>query len=232
MDASPMSTCTRLLLASAAAALAIAAAQAPDAAAQAPDARAVLMNSKHAFWSERAPATYRVKFTTTRGDFVVEAHRDWAPLGADRFYNLVRSGFFDNSRFYRVLARYIVQFGIPGDPAVAAVWRNEQFPDDPGPFRSGLRGAIGFAMTGPGTRTTQIYINMNDNTRNDKEDFAIFATVVEGMDIVDKLYSGYGESAGGGMRAGKQAKMFEGGNAYLDKEFPNLDKLVSAKILP
>jgi cyclophilin family peptidyl-prolyl cis-trans isomerase len=222
IDASAMSTWTRLFPASAAAALAVALA-APQ---------AVLMNPKAPFWSEHAPAVYRVKFTTTRGDFVIEAHRDWAPLGADRFYNLVRAGFYDDSRFYRVLDRYIVQFGIAGDPAVAAVWRNEQFRDDPPPFKSGLRGTIAFAMTGPDTRTTQIYINTNDNTRNDKENFAIFATVVEGMDVVDSLYSGYGESAGGGMRGGKQAKMFEGGNAYLDKEFPKLDKLISAKILP
>jgi cyclophilin family peptidyl-prolyl cis-trans isomerase len=215
-----MSTWTRLFLASAAFAAASAAPQ------------GVLMNPRAPFWSEQAPGIYRVKFATTRGDFVIEAHREWAPLAADRFYNLVRAGFYNDSRFYRVLDRYIVQFGIAGDPAVAAVWRNEQFPDDPPPFKSGLRGTIGFAMTGPNTRTTQIYINTNDNSRNDRENFAIFATVVEGMDVVDSLYSGYGESAGGGMRGGKQGRIFEGGNAYLDKEFPKLDRLISAKILP
>jgi cyclophilin family peptidyl-prolyl cis-trans isomerase len=216
-----MSTRTRLLLAAAAAALATAAAP-----------RAVLMNPKAPFWSEQAPEHYRVRITTTRGEFVVEAHRNWAPLGADRFYNLVRAGFYDDSRFFRVLDGYIAQFGIPGDPAVAAVWRDERFPDDPPPFNSNLRGTVAFAMTGPGTRTTQIYINTNDNTRNDREGFAIFGTVVDGMEVVDRLYSGYGESAGGGMRGGKQARMFEGGNAYLDKQFPKLDKLISAKIVP
>jgi cyclophilin family peptidyl-prolyl cis-trans isomerase len=216
-----MSARTRLFPAIAAAALAMGAAP-----------RGVLMNPKAPFWREQAPEHYRVKFTATRGEFVIEAHRDWAPLGADRFYNLVRAGFYDDSRFFRVLDGYIAQFGIPGDPAVAAVWRNERFPDDPPPFMSNLRGTVAFAMTGPGTRTTQIYLNTNDNTRNDREGFAIFATVVDGMEVVDRLYSGYGESAGGGMRGGRQARMFEGGNAYLDKEFPKLDKLISAKIVP
>jgi cyclophilin family peptidyl-prolyl cis-trans isomerase len=171
-----------------------------------------------------------VKVATTEGSFTIETHRDWAPLGADRFYNLVRAGFYDDSRFYRVLPHDFAQFGIAGDPLIAETWRNVAFGDDP-VKQSNVRGYVAFAMTGPNARTTQIFVLMGDRSRQDKDGFAPFGKVVDGMDVVDKLYAGYGEGAGGGMRGGKQAKIFEGGNAYLDASFPQLDKLVRAMVL-
>ena len=160
----------------------------------------------------------------------MEVHRVWAPHGADRFYNLVSQGFFDDSRFFRVRAGYITQFGIPGDPAIASVWRNQTIPDDP-VRQSNLRGFVAFAMTGPDTRTSQIYINMVDNTRLDAEGFAPIGKVIEGMEIVDQFYSEYGEAAGGGMRAGKQGPIFESGNRYLDQNYPRLDRVIRATIV-
>jgi homoserine O-acetyltransferase len=192
---------------------------------------AALLNPKDPFWNERAPEIFAVKVETTKGDFTIEAHRSWAPIGVDRFYNLVRAGFFDDSRFYRVVSAYIAQFGIPADPRIAAVWRNQGMPDDP-VRQSNTRGFIGYAMTGPGARTTQLYINYGDNSRNDAQGFAPIAKVVAGMDVVDKLYAGYGENSGGGMRAGKQAPLFEGGSIYLDREYPLLDRLRRAALQP
>jgi cyclophilin family peptidyl-prolyl cis-trans isomerase len=191
---------------------------------------AALMNPKYDLWGQRAPEVFKVRIETGKGSMVIEVHRDWAPRGADRFYNLVRAGFFDNSRFFRVRPRSFVQFGIPADPAVAAVWREQSMPDDP-VRQSNTRGSIAYAMTGPDTRTTQLYINLSDNSRLDKDGFAPIGRVVEGLDVADQLYDGYGEDAGGGMRAGKQGKIFEGGSAYLDREFPRLDKLIRAAIV-
>jgi len=208
-----------------------AAGRAPSVIGQVADARAALMNPKHEWWTRRAPAVFKVKVETSKGSFVIEAHRDWAPRGADRFYNLVRAGFFDDTRFFRVRAGFIAQFGIAGDPAVAAVWRNQTIPDDPR-RQSNTRGVVAYAMTGPETRTTQLFINLADNSRLDAEGFAPIARVIEGMEIVDRLYSGYDEDAGGGMRGGKQGPLFEGGNAYLDREFPKLDRLIRASIVP
>ena len=190
---------------------------------------AALMDPHNGYWKQDAPAVFQVKIATSQGDFTIEAHRDWAPHGVDRFYNLVRAGFYDDSRFYRVIARDFAQFGIAGDPTVAAVWRNEAIPDDP-VKQSNVRGTIAFAMTGPDTRTTQLYIVMGDRSRQDKDGFAPIGKVVEGMEVVDKLYSGYGEGAGGGMRGGKQARIFEGGNPYLDSAFPKLDRLLRADV--
>jgi homoserine O-acetyltransferase len=180
--------------------------------------------------AQPAPETYRVKVETTKGSFTLEVTRALAPLGADRFYQLVQSGFYDDSRFYRVIAGRFAQFGIAGDPRIARIWRDKPFPDDPARARN-TRGTFAFAMTGPNTRTTQIYINVTDQPRQDADGFAPFGKVVEGMEVVDKLYSGYGESSGGGMRGGKQGKLFEEGNAYLDREFPLLDKLVRARVV-
>ncbi|HEY6390005.1 MAG TPA: peptidylprolyl isomerase [Bryobacteraceae bacterium] len=176
------------------------------------------------------PEIYRVKIDTTKGSFTLEITRALAPLGADRFYHLVESGFYDDSRFYRVIAGRFAQFGIAGDPRIAQIWRNESFPDDPARARN-ARGTFAFAMTGPNARTTQIYINVIDQPRQDADGFAPFGKVVEGMEVVDKLYSGYGEKSGGGMRGGKQGRLFEEGNAYLDREFPLLDKLLRARII-
>lgn len=197
---------------------------------QATGSRAALMNPKHKFWSQRAPDRFKVKFETSKGIFVVEAHRKWAPHGVDRFYNLVRTKFFDDSRFFRVRAGFIAQFGIPGDPMIAALWQAQTMPDDPA-RQSNDRGFIAYAMTGADQRTTQIYINLSENTRLDKEGFAPIGKVIHGMEIVDQLYAEYGETAGGGMRGGKQDKIFKGGNAYLDREFPKLDRLIRAKIM-
>jgi len=192
--------------------------------------RAALLNPNAEVWAQAAPPVFRVKVATTTGPFTIEAHRDWAPNGADRFYHLAQAGFYDDSRFFRVIQGDFAQFGIPGNPQIAAAWRNRTMPDDP-VKQSNTRGFVAYAMTGPDARTTQIYVVTGDRSRQDKDGFAPFGKVVEGMDVVDKLYSGYGEGAGGGMRAGKQARMFEGGNAHLDKEFPKLDKLVSAVVM-
>ena len=181
-----------------------------------------------------APAwaqTTRVRIETTAGNFVIEVHRDWAPHGTDRFLTLVREKFFDDSRFFRVVAGKWAQFGIAGNPKVAQAWRPRTIPDDPVKQKNVL-GYVAFAMTGPDTRTTQVYINLGDNSeRNDPQGFAPFGKVVEGMDVVEKLYSGYGENSGGGMRAGKQDRMFLEGNAFLDGQFPRLDKLIQARVM-
>jgi peptidyl-prolyl cis-trans isomerase A (cyclophilin A) len=177
-----------------------------------------------------APNVFRVKFETTAGNFVIETHRDWAPHGADRFYQLVRTKYFDDSRFFRTVAGKWVQFGIAGDPKVALKWRNRTIADDP-VKQSNTPGFVAFAFTKPGTRATEIYINLGDNSGQDAQGFAPFGKVVEGMDVVEKLYSGYGENSGGGMRAGHQDPMFQEGRAYLDREFPKLDKLIRAKII-
>lgn len=195
-----------------------------------PDARAALTNPRHAFWTQRSPDVFRVKIETSKGSFVIEAHRDWAPVGCDRFYNLVRAGFFDDSRFFRIRRGAFVQFGIPGDPSVAAVWRNAAIQDDP-VRGSNTRGSVAYAMTGPDARTTQLFVNLRDNSPMDRDGFAPIGNVVEGMEVVDQLYAGYGEDPGGGMRGGKQDRMFDGGNAYLDAEFPRLDRLIRATVV-
>jgi len=182
------------------------------------------------FWQATAPEVFRARFETSRGSFVIEVSRAWAPLGADRFYNLVRAGFYDDSRFFRVVPDFIAQFGIPGDPAVTRVWMDRTFPDDPERERN-LRGTVAFAMKGPNDRRTQLYINLRDNARNDGRGFAMIGRVIEGMAVVDSLYSGYGEDSGGGMRAGRQQRLLEEGNTYLDRAFPRLDRIVRATIV-
>jgi peptidyl-prolyl cis-trans isomerase A (cyclophilin A) len=179
-----------------------------------------------------AALVFRVRVETSAGEFVVEVHRDWAPIGAGRFEELVRKKYFDDSRFFRVVAGMWAQFGIAGKSPVAKKWRQKTIPDD-ALRESNTRGMVAFANTGPNTRSTEVFINLGDNSqRNDKEaGFAPFGKVVEGMEVVDKLYSGYGENSGGGMRAGKQDRMFEQGNAWLDREFPRLDKLLRARVV-
>jgi peptidyl-prolyl cis-trans isomerase A (cyclophilin A) len=184
-----------------------------------------------AWQAQSTPAVYNVRFQTTAGEFVIEVHRDWAPRGADRFRELVTAKYFDDSRFFRVVSGRWVQFGIAGDPKISQAWRNRTIPDDVLRQKNTV-GFVAFSNTGPNTRATQIYINLGDNSaRNDGEPgFAPFGKVVEGMEVVMNLYSGYGENSGGGMRAGKQDKMFEEGNAYLDREFPRLDVLSRATL--
>jgi cyclophilin family peptidyl-prolyl cis-trans isomerase len=192
---------------------------------------APLRNPEDPLWVRPAPESFRVRVETTKGVFVLEVTRSLAPRGADRFYHLVESGFYDDSRFFRVVSGRFVQFGIAGDPAIAQKWRRASFPDDK-ESASNSRGWFAFAMTGPGARITQIYICTNDSMkRQDGQGFAPFGRVVEGMDVVDALYAGYGEDSGGGMRAGHQDKLFEEGNAYLDREFPLLDRLTRARVV-
>ncbi|WP_158913524.1 peptidylprolyl isomerase [Caulobacter sp. S45] len=181
--------------------------------------------------SPHAPEVFDVTVSTTKGPFVIEIHRAWSPNGADRFYELANAHYYDDSRFFRTVAGKWVQFGIAGDPAMAKTWRGRTIPDD-ALVQHNLPGYIGFSNTGPGTRSTQVYINLRDNSaQNDGEAaFAPFGKVVQGMDVVESLYSGYGETSGSGMRAGHQDAMFEGGDAYLDAKFPKLDKLISLKV--
>jgi len=183
-------------------------------------------------WHRPAPEVFRVQFETTAGSFTIEAHREWAPHGTDRFYQLVRAKYYDDSRFFRVVPGKWVQFGIAGDAKAAQSWRGRTIPDDELKEHN-LPGFVAFSNTGPNTRSTQIFINLGDNTaQNDKEaGFAPFGRVVEGMDVVERLYGGYGEHSGGGMRAGHQDAMFVGGNGYLDREFPKLDRLIRARVL-
>jgi peptidyl-prolyl cis-trans isomerase A (cyclophilin A) len=181
--------------------------------------------------AETAPDKFKVKFTTTKGDFVVEATRAWSPNGADRFYNLVKLGFYDGVRFYRAVDGFMVQFGIHPDPSVNGAWYKANIPDDR-VVKSNTRGYVTFAMAGPGTRTTQIFINYADkNSRLDGMGFAPFAQVVDGMKVVDGLYKGYGETAprGKGPDASRASRE---GEAYLAKEFPELDKIKEARIVP
>ncbi len=178
----------------------------------------------------RAPQTFQAKFTTTKGDFVIQVTRSWAPLGADRFYNLVRSGFFTDAAFFRVIAGFMVQFGISAKPDVAAAWESARLKDDP-VTKSNKRGFITFATAGPTTRTTQMFINFGDNGNLDSQGFSPFGEVIEGMSVVDKLYAGYGEGAPQG-RGPDQGRVRQLGKAYLDKSFPNLDRILSATIVP
>ena len=172
----------------------------------------------------KAPESFKAKFTTTKGDFVVQVTRSWAPRGADRFYNLVRAGFFKDAAFFRVLSGFMAQFGISADPAIAAAWMNAKIPDDP-VTQSNKRGRITFATAGANTRTTQLYINFVDNAGLDGLGFAPFGEVVEGMDVVDKIYPGYGQTP-------DQTRIQAQGKAYLDKSFPKLDHIISASIVP
>jgi len=178
--------------------------------------------------TEKAPDTFRVNFDTTKGPFVVTVHRDWAPNGADRFYNLVKAGFYDDVRFFRVIPNFMAQFGIHGTPAVMSAWRSAQIKDDP-VKQSNQRGFVVFATAGPNTRTTQLFINFKDNSSLDKQGFAPFGEVTKGMDVVDKIYDGYGEGAPRG-KGPEQGRLQNEGNAYLAKDFPKLDYIKTATV--
>ena len=177
-------------------------------------------------------AEYTVRLETSKGPIVIAVHRDWAPNGADRFYELVTSGYYDDARVFRIRAGTWAQFGIAGDPKVAQAWRTKTIPDDPFKGVSNKRGTVAFAFKDPNGRTTQVFINLRDNSEtHDKEPFVIFGEVVEGMDVADAWYSAYEERAGGGIRAGKQDPVFEGGNVYLREKFPLLDYIKSARVV-
>jgi peptidyl-prolyl cis-trans isomerase A (cyclophilin A) len=179
--------------------------------------------------TEPAPDRFRVRFETTKGPFVVEVTRAWAPRGADRFFNLVRAGYYDDVAFFRVIEGFMVQFGINGDPRVNAVWREARIPDDP-VTQPNRRGAVTYAKAGPDTRTTQVFINFKNNTSLDTQGFAPFGRVVEGMAVVDSLYSGYGEGAPRGMGPDQGRAQGEG-NAYLRGSFPKLDVVKTARVV-
>jgi homoserine O-acetyltransferase len=171
-----------------------------------------------------------LRFETTKGVFVLELVRSWGPIGADRLYNLARLGYYDDTRFHRVNRNYIAQFGLHGDPAVNAAWTGQELPDDP-PRSNNRRGTFAFAFRAkPNTRNTQVYINLADNARNDAEAFTMLGTVVEGMSVVDSLYSGYGENSGSGVRQGRQGPLAAGGNAYMDREYPLLDRIIRVTV--
>ena len=180
--------------------------------------------------SEKAPATYKAKFETTKGTFVIEVHRDWAPNGADRLYNLVKAGFYDDVRFFRVIPNFMAQFGIHGEPSVMSAWRSAQIKDDPRK-QSNTRGFVVFATAGPNTRTTQLFINFKDNSNLDSMGFSPFGEVTKGMDVVDQIYDGYGEGAPRG-KGPEQGRIQSEGNAYLKKDFPKMDFIKTATIVP
>lgn len=177
----------------------------------------------------KAPDVYEVKFTTTKGEFVVQVTRAWAPLGADRFYNLAANKFFDGASFFRVLPGFVVQFGLSADPQISRVWRDATIKDDP-VKQSNRPGYITFATAGPNTRTTQVFINLGNNAQLDSMGFAPFGAVTQGIEVVKQLYSGYGEGAPSG-RGPDQGAVSSQGKAYLDKNFPKLDSIVTATII-
>lgn len=171
----------------------------------------------------RAPDVYEVKFATTKGDFVVQVNRAWAPIGADRFYNLVHHHFFTDAAFFRNVPKFIVQFGLSANPAVNKAWQNANIKDDP-VTQSNRPGTLTFATAGPNTRTTQLFINFGNNTFLDSQGFAPFGQVTSGMDVVQNLYAGYGEQP-------DQGAITSQGKGYLDKNFPKLDRILAATII-
>lgn len=200
------------------------------AAAQAPD-RALLLKPEAPEMSRRAPDVCRILLDTSKGRIVLEMTRAWSPHGADRFYNLVRHGYYDDARFFRIRAGTWAQFGISADPKVATIWRTRTIPDD---LRvvSNVRGTLAFAFKDSNGRTTQVFINLKDNaSTHDSEPFVPFARVAEGMEAADALYSEYGEKAGGGIRDGKQDPVFAEGNAFFLREFPKLDFIRRASVI-
>jgi peptidyl-prolyl cis-trans isomerase A (cyclophilin A) len=195
---------------------------------QAANASAALLTPDPVRLAAPAPDSFVVRVTTSRGPFDVKVHRDWAPLGADRLYYLIGAGFYDNVRFYRVISGFMAQFGASGDTAVARAWRDRRITDDPVRHRN-ERGALTFATAGPDTRTTQLFINYSNNQQLDGMGFAPLGEVINGMPVVDSLYNGYGEGAPGG-NGPSQGRLQSEGNAYLIREFPKLDYIVTARV--
>ena len=179
--------------------------------------------------TETAPDVFQARFETSKGDFVIEVRREWSPIGADRFYNLVANGYYDNVRFFRVIAGFMAQFGIHGDPAVSAAWSDQRINDDP-VAQSNTRGFVSYAKLDVNTRTTQIFINFGDNSRLDPMGFSPFGQVVEGMEVVDQIYSGYGNTQPNGTGP-YPPSIHTRGNEYLDEEYPNLDFVTRATIV-
>lgn len=178
--------------------------------------------------SGHAPDIFKVNLDTSKGAVVIEVHRDWAPLGADRFYELVKGGYYDGARFFRVLPGFMAQFGIAADPQTTAKWKDAKIQDDP-VKESNLKGMVTFATSGPNTRTTQMFINTADNARLDALGFSPIGKVISGIEVVESFYNGYGEGAPRG-RGPDQSQIEEQGNSYLDKLFPELDSIKKATI--
>jgi cyclophilin family peptidyl-prolyl cis-trans isomerase len=188
-----------------------------------------LLNPGAAEMNRRAPDRFVVTLDTSKGTIVLEVRRAWAPLGVDRFFNLVSHSYYDGAKFFRVAKERWVQFGINGDPKIATLWRTRTIPDDP-LSQTNARGTVAFAFAVPNGRTTQLFIKLRDNAATHDKEFVPIGRVIEGMEVADALNSEYGESAGGGIRAGKQDPLFAGGNAYLEREFPRLDFIKKATI--
>lgn len=178
--------------------------------------------------TETAPADFRVRLETSEGDVVLQVHRSWSPNGADRFYNLVKNGFYDDTRIYRVLPGFMAQFGLNGDGRINVAWRNSIIVDDP-VTQSNTRGRVSFAKGGPNSRTTEVFINLRDNATLDERGFSPFGEVVEGMDVVDRFYDGYGDGPPRG-DGPYQAQVQVQGNTYLDASFPELTRIVRATV--
>jgi peptidyl-prolyl cis-trans isomerase A (cyclophilin A) len=180
--------------------------------------------------SGRAPDVFRVRFDTSKGPFTVEVHRDWAPRGADHFYDLVETGYYNGNRFFRVVRNFVVQFGINGDPGTSRLWSQANIPDDP-VRQSNRKGTITYAMRGPATRATQVFINLKNNAMLDKDGFVPFGAVVEGMDVVENLYKFYGDMPPRG-EGPDPMKIEQEGNTYLERRFPRLDFVRKAAVAP
>jgi len=191
----------------------------------------LLLHPDDPAFSTRAPAEYHVRLETTKGTILLEVKREWSPNGADRFYNLVRHGYFNNAAVFRVRKETWAQFGIAANGPVATAWRQKNIPDDPRVL-SNTRGTIAYAFKDPNGRTTQMFINLRDNSAtHDKEPFVPFARISSGMEVADSLYNGYGERSGGGIRGGRQDSLFAEGNAWLKSRFPKLDYILRARIV-
>lgn len=176
-----------------------------------------------------APAEYKVLLQTSKGDLVISVHRDWAPLGADRFYELTKAGFYDDDRFFRALRGFVVQFGVNGDPKINKKWSEMPISDDP-PKVSNKPGTVTFATSGPNSRSTQIFINIGDNSRLDDQGFTPFGEVTQGLDNVQNFYMDYGDGPPSG-NGPDQAAIADVGNAYLEEHFPRLDYIKTARVL-
>lgn len=191
--------------------------------------RAILLDPTRAFWSTHAPATVTADIETSRGTITIELTRDWAPAGVDRFYNLARAGYFDDSRFFRVLSGFVAQFGIAGDPAIATVWSRRHIPAD-SVREHNVRGALTFAQFKPTDRTTNVFINLRDNPELDSLGFAPIGRVVQGMDVVDSLYAGYGEFPAAAAPLGNPTRLYGESNKFLDEAYPKLDRIVKITV--
>jgi peptidyl-prolyl cis-trans isomerase A (cyclophilin A) len=190
-----------------------------------------LLNPKAPQLNRTAPSLFDVSLETTKGRIVIEIHRDWSPHGADRFYNLVSGGYYDEACFFRVIQGRWAQFGINANPKIANVWRTQTIPDDPR-RESNIRGTIAFAFAVPNSRSTRVFISLRDNSpTHDSLGFVPFGKVIEGMKVADALNAEYGESSGSGIRAGKQEPLFQFGNDYLRKAFPRLEYITRATVV-